>query len=304
MTFLLCVVFLVSGASALIFETLWFHQAGLALGNSVWASSLVLAGFMGGLALGSALAVWRGDRMGPPVRTYAILEVVIAVAGVALVFLLPSLGVITTPLLRPVLDQPWILNPLRLLLAFGFLLIPSTAMGLTLPLLTKALVMADPNFGRALGRLYGWNTLGAVLGAVVAEVTLIELLGIRGSALAAGLLNLTAATSAAFIYRSLRDRLAQSTEEKRAVLRLRAGGSWLGAAFLAGFALLALEVVWFRFLLLSVLGTSLSFAVMLSVVLAGISLGGLFAGRWLRRDETAHRFSVAISLAAGLLCAT
>ena len=56
----LCLIFLVSGASALIFETLWFYQAGIALGNSVWASSLVLAGFMGGLALGNLAAAWRG----------------------------------------------------------------------------------------------------------------------------------------------------------------------------------------------------------------------------------------------------
>jgi spermidine synthase len=186
MTLLLCAIFFVSGASALVFETLWFHQAGIAFGNSVWASSLVLSGFMGGLALGSAVAVRRGDRFGSPVRTYAVLEVVIAVSGVLLVLTLPSLGTVATPLLKPFVDVPWILNPLRLLFAFTLLLVPSTAMGLTLPLLTKALVAADSNFGRVLGRLYGWNTLGAVVGAVLAEVFLVEALGIRGSAVAAG----------------------------------------------------------------------------------------------------------------------
>ena len=136
MTVVLCAIFFISGASALIFEALWFHQAGLAFGNSVWASSLVLSGFMGGLALGSATAVWRGDRLGPPVRAYAVLEVVIAISGVSLVFLLPSLGAVTNPLLEIFISQPWVLNPLRLFFAFAFLLIPSTAMGLTLPLLT------------------------------------------------------------------------------------------------------------------------------------------------------------------------
>src|SRR5262249_59107263 len=130
----LCAVFLVSGASALIFETLWFHQATLAFGSSVWASSLVLTGFMAGLALGSALATWKSHRFGSPVRAYAILETLIAVSGVTLVFVLPALATLTAPLLRPVMDQPWILNPARLLIAFIVLLIPSTAMGLTLPL--------------------------------------------------------------------------------------------------------------------------------------------------------------------------
>ena len=63
MTDFLCTIFFVSGASALIFETLWFRQAGLAFGNSIWASSLVLSGFMGGLALGSALAARYGTRL-------------------------------------------------------------------------------------------------------------------------------------------------------------------------------------------------------------------------------------------------
>ena len=54
---LICMIFFASGASALIFETLWFRQAGLALGNSIWASSLVLSGFMSGLALGNLLPV-------------------------------------------------------------------------------------------------------------------------------------------------------------------------------------------------------------------------------------------------------
>jgi predicted membrane-bound spermidine synthase len=293
-------VFFVSGASALIFETLWFHQASLAFGSSVWASSLVLSGFMGGLALGSATAVRRGNRLGPPVRAYAILEAVIAVSGVALVYLLPSLGPLTTPLFRPLIEHPWILNPARLLLAFVFLLIPSTAMGLTLPLLTEALVAADPNFGRALGRLYGWNTLGAVLGAVVAETHLIGALGIRGTGLAAGSLNVMAALSAAFLYRSLPAQVASTNAESITPFRWR-GEAWLGAAFLSGFALLALEVVWFRFLLLFVIGTTLSFAVMLAVVLAGIALGGLAGSGWLRRNQEAFRYTVVVSMAAGLL---
>jgi spermidine synthase len=70
MTWLLYLIFFLSGAAALLFETLWFHQAGLALGNSVWASSLVLAGFMGGLALGNGLSGALGHRLQRPLRAY------------------------------------------------------------------------------------------------------------------------------------------------------------------------------------------------------------------------------------------
>src|SRR3977135_3785442 len=98
-----------------------------------------------------------------------------SLAGVGLVYLFPVLGAALAPMFRPLLDQPWALNPLRLLVAFVLLLIPSTAMGITLPLLTKALLRDragrprpspkdEGGFGGVLGALYGWNTLGAVAG--------------------------------------------------------------------------------------------------------------------------------------------
>jgi len=197
----LCLIFFASGASALIFETLWFRQAGLALGNSIWASSLVLAGFMGGLAIGNAVAARLGHRLGDPVRAYALAEAAIALTGVGLVVLLPELAALLGPLARPLLDAPWLLNPLRLALALILLLVPSTAMGVTLPLLTKALTPGDAGFGTALGRLYGWNTLGALVGVVGTETLLLGALGVRGAALAAGALNLAAAGVAAWIAR-------------------------------------------------------------------------------------------------------
>ena len=68
MTPLLCALFFLSGVAALLFETLWFRQAGLTFGNGVWASSLVLASFMAGLALGNALAVRFGARISRPLH--------------------------------------------------------------------------------------------------------------------------------------------------------------------------------------------------------------------------------------------
>jgi len=301
MTLLLCTAFFLSGASALIFETLWFSQTGLVLGNSVWASSLVLSGFMCGLALGNAIAARWGDRLRNPVYAYAILEITVAASGVGLVFLLPSMSEILAPLLRPFQDLPVVLNGIRLAVAFGFLMIPSTAMGLTLPLLTKALLGFEFSFGRVLGNLYGWNTFGAVAGALACECLLVGTLGVRGSALAAGAMNLFAAATAMGCGRRVGRLLpapvnlpkGQKTEKSVQVL--------YGASFLSGFILLALEVVWFRFLLLFVLSLSLSFAVMLSIVLTGIALGGVLASRWFAPGREAYRSAPLIAFAAGLL---
>jgi spermidine synthase len=297
---LLCLIFFASGASALVFETLWFHQAGLALGNGVWASSLVLAGFMGGLALGNAFAARSGARLGNPLRAYALAEIAIAVSGAGLVWLLPSVGSWIAPWLAPLADLPWILNPLRLSVAFALLLVPSTAMGVTLPLLTSALTPVDANYGRVLGRLYGWNTFGAVAGALATETLLIEALGVRGSALAAGTANAGAA-AVALLLAGRRTR-TRASESAAAPVTRRAPARFLLAAFGAGFALLALEVVWFRFLSLFVLSRSIAFALMLGVVLTGIAVGGLAASHWLGRDPRAHRFAAPLAFCAGALC--
>ena len=178
---ILCVIFFVSGTSALIFETIWFHLAGITFGNSVWAGSIVLTGFMGGLALGNALAARYGRRITRPLVAYAQIEVLIAVTAVLLILALPRLSGWLAPLFGPLLDSPWLINPLRLFITFLLMLLPTTAMGMTLPLLVKVLFRTDPSFGKILGRLYGWNTLGAVAGALAGEVVLFGWLGLRGS---------------------------------------------------------------------------------------------------------------------------
>ena len=304
MTALLYAIFFASGAAALVFEMLWFRQAGLALGNSVWASSLVLSGFMAGLAIGNAAAARHGTRPANAVRAYAIAEVAIATTGVALVYLLPLIGGVLAPLLRPLLDRPGLLNSIRLVIAFVLLLVPSTAMGITLPLLTRALAADERRFGPALGRLYGWNTLGAMVGVLAGEMYLVGALGVRGTALAAGGVNLLAAAAAMWISSRLRVQADRKVglHEHAASRRRPDAAPWLVAAFLSGFCLLALEVVWFRFLLLFVKGHSAALALILALILAGIALGGLAAAAWLRAAPDAHRLAAPVAFIAGAAC--
>jgi spermidine synthase len=297
---LLPFVFFFSGVAALLFETLWFRQAGLALGNSVWASSLITASFMAGLALGSAACARWSGYVRRPVRVYATLEVAVALSGAGIVLALPRLTPLVAALARPLLAHIALLNVLRGALAFSLFALPATAMGCTLPLLVEALGGERPAFGRAFGRLYGWNTLGAVAGALLGEMALIERCGVRGTVLVAAALNLTAAGGAL---------AAIGAGDVRPVASTRTDGptppadarlfAVLGAAALAGAVVLALETVWFRFLLMFVCGTTMAFAAMLAVVLAAISLGALAASVWLARRPEAHRHAAAIAFAAG-----
>src|SRR5262249_4800162 len=182
------------------------------------------------------------------------------------------------------------LNTVRLATAFGVLIVPTTAMGATLPVLVGALARTGDGFGRTFGWLYGWNTLGAVAGRLVAETELVARVGIAGSAWIAALLDLLATTAAIVFAR----RNAGASSGAQQSVRTTAGDSEgptssaaaiLIAAFGAGAALLALEVVWIRFLSMYVLTTTMAMSLMLAVVLAAIGAGGVAASRWLTRGD-------------------
>jgi predicted membrane-bound spermidine synthase len=294
-------VFFASGFSSLVFETLWFRQATLVFGSSVWASSLVLAAFMGGLALGNGLAAWRGGRLANPIAWYAGIEVLIGALGLLLVWVLPQLPSILAPLFRALLDQSWALNLVRSWFAFALLLIPATGMGATLPLLVGARARIDPDFGAVLGRLYGCNTLGAVAGTLAGEVALIEALGVLGTGVAAACISVAAGIAAFGISR--RHPQARPARKEAAAAREHGGPGarrLLIATFVAGGCLLGLEVVWFRFLSLFLAGTNFAFGVMLAVVLAGLALGGLLAALVLRAAPGAHRHAGSLALLCGV----
>jgi predicted membrane-bound spermidine synthase len=290
MTAMLTLAFFLSGAAALIFEIVWVHRFGLVFGESVGATSIVLSSFMGGMALGTALVGYSGRRIGNLLRAYAVLEFTVAVTGLGLTYLLPTLPALTAPITTAAGGHSWIVDMVRFVASFAALLLPTTAMGATLPVVVGSQSRGQHTFGQALGRLYGWNTLGAVGGALMAELLLVDRVGISGSAWVASLFSLVAA-SLAFTLTTRRFELEPDGRDaglgitKPQPPLSGQGDAWhrstlLIGAGLAGGALLALEMVWFRFLSMYVLTTTLTMSVLLAVVLAGIGLGGLAASRW------------------------
>src|SRR5262245_23149570 len=257
----LCGVLFLSGTGALIFETLWLRLSGLAFGNSLWAAALILSSFMAGLALGNALAASSRIRRWRPLHLYAGLEVLVAFLGCTIVFGLPVLGELMGAVWQTLWNyQPTLLS-LRFSVSFLIMLVPTTAMGLTLPVLIEDPVLRQTNFGRAIGFLYGSNTLGAVAGAVLGEGYLIAAFGLRGTSLVAGLAVCTAAAIALLIAR-FRDGVAAHAVRRRlrafegdmsphSKFPLRMDASYrppwrlLLVSFGTGCILLCLEVVWF-----------------------------------------------------------
>ena len=298
----IALLFAGSGAVGLCFEGLWFAQAGLAFGNGVWASSLVLAGFMAGMALGNLWAGKYAERLHNPLLAYAAVELIVGLSGIALVYGLPSLGSALAPLAaRGLASAP--LRALQFGLGFALLALPSFAMGTTLPLLTRAAASSRHSFGRVFGLLYGANTLGAMGGLLAAQLLLVERFGIRGSALVAGAGALTIAGAACLLARAghTDDVAPRAATLAGPSVLSRAALPWLIAAGLTGFSLLGLEVIWFRFLLLFLNDTPLAFAVVLAIVLAGIGLGSLLAARFAERTQFAPELAALIGYAAGAL---
>ena len=271
-------ILFLSGIGALIFETLWLRLSGLAFGNSVWAAALILSSFMAGLALGNALAASLRIRRWRSLHLYAVLEGLVAVFGCTIVFGLPVLG----DWMRPVWQTLWSYQPtllaLRFIVSFLILLVPTTAMGLTLPVIIEDPALRQTNFGRVMGFLYGSNTLGAVVGALLGEAYLIGAFGLRGTGLFAGLASCVAAAIALVLARSSGDMSLHSKFPLRLDASYRAPWRLLLVSFGTGCILLCLEVVWFRFLRLYIASSPTTFAIMLAVVLAGIGFGGIVAG--------------------------
>jgi len=186
---------LLSGAAALVYQVLWTRQLALLLGHTVAALSTVLATFMAGLACGSALAARYVERVpaGSRPRAYAFLE--LGIAGFALIF--PWLLRAGLPPLASLYASgaasPLLLESARLGLSAALLLVPTTLMGMTLPLLAALTGARAERAGRVAGTLYAANTTGAVAGSLACAFFLLPRLGIGRSTLLAVALNLAAA---------------------------------------------------------------------------------------------------------------
>ena len=142
---------------------------------------------MAGLALGSAIAARLTLRRVRPLRLYAGLESIVAVFGCTLVFGLPLLG----QWLRPIFQAFWhhqeLLKILRFSISLLVLLLPTTAMGLTLPVLLEESLLYRRQFGRVIAAFYGFNTLGAVAGSHLGEGYMVRKFGLPGDGIGGGL---------------------------------------------------------------------------------------------------------------------
>jgi predicted membrane-bound spermidine synthase len=282
---LLLLAFFLSGSSGLIYETVWVRMLTRYVGATTYATSTVLAVFMGGLALGSYLGGRVADRTRRPLRAYAVLEVATAITGLLSSFaVIGGLGGLYVSVSEAVGEAPTGLLLVRVVFVVLCLLPPAVLMGATLPLLVSFVGRLGQHVQVGLGRLYAINTLGAVAGVFAAGLVLIGEFGESASLGVAAGLNLLAAllvfglrepTPAVSVSPTVSPEPAEIVQPYAAAARRVA----LAAFVVSGFSALAYEILWTRYLVL-VLQTSIyAFSVMLGTFLVGIALGSWLSSR-------------------------
>lgn len=287
--FLVILLFLVSGLSSLIYQVIWTRSLVFVLGSTQFATSTVLSVFMAGLALGSFVAGKHSDKSNiNPFLLYGILEGLIAFWAL----LSPVLFNISVPIYQANFQllhmNPILFGILRYLVAAVILLPPTTCMGATLPLLSKYVTKTIETAGDKVGTLYAINTLGAVVGSMMAGFLLIPNFGLGMTTAIAASMNFLICAIVLFLYsKSKKNAGALNLQQPdndatpiaidpKAAKEVR----WLlWCFFVSGGLSMFYEVAWTRILLMVIGSTTYAFTIMLSTFLIGIFVGSYYCAK-------------------------
>jgi len=290
---LLYLCFFLSGIAGLIYQVVWSRYLTLFLGGTGQAQVIILGTFMGGLALGAWLFGRRADATARPLRLYALLEMGIGACGLVYPALFEPIRGLFIALAQGLGLGTGGVTFAGLVICALTILVPTTLMGGTLPVLARYMIDSESRIGHHIARLYYLNSFGAVFGSLIGGFLLIPKLGLPFTMYAAAFLNIEVAL-VAFLLAAMEPNSGRSVALKE-TLEVVAGeepsepepvAGPLPAAQIAliviaisGFVSFVYEVAWIRLLTL-VLGTSsFSFSIMLAAFIFGITLGSFVLSR-------------------------
>jgi spermidine synthase len=300
------IIFFLSGITGLIYETVWLRMLIRILGNTVYATSVILAAFMGGLAIGSFLFGKISGKSKNPLRLYAILESGIGVSATLFVGVLPLLTPFYKLIYSLASGQRFVLMLAQSLIMIILLLVPTSLMGGTLPVLSLFVnnIGDGDRLSRRIGLLYGANTLGACVGVIASGLYTIGEWGEHETVYSGVIINFLIAGLVLLVSKRPRahgemkgnhlpdvepavdrNHLPDTgiiTDKKRLFILITYG--------ISGFAAISYEIIWTRMFQIQ-LGTSIyAFSMMLGCYLLGIGLGSMAGGRFIRKGILNLRF--------------
>ncbi len=277
------IFFVITGATGLIYQIVWFKYLGLFLGNTTYAQMIVLSTFLGGLAIGNYVFGKKADNFKNPLRYYALFELTIGIYCL----LYPTLSFFFGDLFINVASyfnidgRNLLFNLFRLVLSSVLLIIPAIAMGGTFPVLSKFYISDIENTRRDVAILYFLNSFGAVWGIILAGFQLIKLVGLNVTIYSAAVVNIIIGVAVLFLSRSVSatagpsiEAVVDTPDEIYTTTNKTSLLSVTIVAGLSGMAALLYEMVWTR-LFINIFGSSTyAFSIMLLVFISGITLGG------------------------------
>ena len=288
MTAFLYVIFILSGAAGLIYESIWTRYLGLFVGHSAYAQIIVLVIFLGGMSLGAILVGRRSERLREPLKWYALVEIVVGIIGLVFHDVFVAVTAIAYDSILPGLSGVALIV-VKWSIAALLILPQSILLGATFPLMSAGVLrIAGQVPGRALSLLYFANSLGAAGGVLLAGFYLISIAGLPGTLIVAAAINLLvglAVLSANRLWltvpahsvppapRAHSSGAVPTIAARDPLLRLL-----LAVSFGTALASFVYEIAWIRMLSLVLGGATHSFELMLSAFILGLALGSF----WIR----------------------
>ncbi|MCA9660241.1 MAG: hypothetical protein KC486_18000, partial [Myxococcales bacterium] len=273
-------LFLLSGLSGLIYESIWSRYVRLFVGSAATAQVLVLSLFMGGMSLGALIAARKLTGIRRPIRAYGIIEGLIGVYALAFPFLADLVMRLSYDAIFPALGGGAAVAAVKWGFAGLLILVPCVLLGMTFPLMSAGIIREDrQRSGEILSLLYFTNSLGAAGGALLSGFVLVAAVGLPGT------LGVAAAINLLIMVLALRHRdeappiTATPATAERPAPRRTLVLLLLALAFGTGLSSFMYEIGWIRLLSLIIGSATHSFEVMLSAFVFGLAVGGL----WVRR---------------------
>jgi spermidine synthase len=308
---LIAIIFIFSGATSLIYEVIWTRHLTTFFGSTLYGVATVLSAFMGGLALGSYFIGKRADKMKHPLVAYGLFEIGIGITALLFPYALKA----TQPIIGSFYvtggeNTFLVFSLIRFVIVFALLLIPTTLMGATLPVMSKAVTQNLAMVGKRVGGLYALNTAGACVGVFAAGFFLLENFGITQTTWIAVIIDIIIGVGAILIGRKYFLVNTKEDTPKKIKTGDKKGGyspSILRIVLLSygvsGFVALAYQVCWTRALIFSfdtLKSTTYSFSGMLLVFLLGLTIGSAIMQSFVDKQRNLIRLYALLQTGIGL----
>jgi len=278
---LISLLFVLSGLTSLIYEIVWSRILSTILGNTSLAISIVVSIFMAGLAIGSFVAARSVIAKKNPLLIYALLELFIGLYSVCTPFLANGIENLYGVGYAAVAQNFFASVLLKALISAVLFLLPTIAMGATLPMLLRLYPPEDRRIRG--GVLYGLNTAGAVCGTILAGYALIPSWGIKRTILWTACCNVLIALMA------FRMGKARKSDPQELAFVSPFQSVYL-LFFLTGFATLSYEILWTRALSMFFGSSVYAFSAILAAFLLGIAAGSSYYAKRIAADADPYQF--------------